>query len=89
APHGLALSRQGLPTYEANPDAARGGYVLQDASTGTPAVILIATGSEVRLAVAARELLEAEGTPTRVVSMPSVEWFEEQPRAYRDSVLPP
>ncbi|MYR43526.1 transketolase C-terminal domain-containing protein, partial [Streptomyces sp. SID5910] len=89
APHGLALSRQGLPVYEPNPDAARGGYVLAEASTGTPDVILIATGSEVRLAVAAREALEAEGTPARVVSMPSVEWFEEQPRAYRDSVLPP
>ncbi|CAL9372941.1 Transketolase [Streptomyces sp. enrichment culture] len=89
APHGLALSRQGLPTYEANPDAAKGGYVLRDASTGTPEVILIATGSEVQVAVAARELLEAGGTPARVVSMPSVEWFDEQPRAYRESVLPP
>jgi transketolase len=89
APHGLALSRQGLPTYEPNPDAARGGYVLEEASTGTPDVVLIATGSEVQLAVAAREALEAEGTPTRVVSMPSVEWFEEQPREYRESVLPP
>ncbi|MGZ3102584.1 transketolase [Streptomyces sp. H72] len=89
APHGLVLTRQGVPTYEPNPDAARGGYVLADASTGAPDVVLIATGSEVRLAVAAREALEAEGTATRVVSMPSVEWFEEQPRAYRESVLPP
>ncbi|MFC8069386.1 transketolase [Streptomyces sp. NPDC057293] len=89
APHGLALTRQGVPVYEPNPDAARGGYVLAEASTGTPDVVLIATGSEVRLAVAAREALEAEGTPTRVVSMPSVEWFEEQPRAYREGVLPP
>ncbi|MGW8065595.1 transketolase [Streptomyces ziwulingensis] len=89
APHGLALTRQGVPTYEPNPDAARGGYVLKDASTGAPDVVLIATGSEVRLAVAAREALEAEGTATRVVSMPSVEWFDEQPRAYRESVLPP
>jgi transketolase len=89
APHGFALSRQGLPTYPANPDAARGGYVLADAATGTPDVILIATGSEVQVAVAARELLEAAGTATRVVSMPSVEWFEEQPREYRESVLPP
>ncbi|KMS66806.1 transketolase, partial [Streptomyces leeuwenhoekii] len=89
APHGLALTRQGVPTYEPNPDAARGGYVLRDASTGAPDVVLIATGSEVQLAVAARELLEAEGTGTRVVSMPSVEWFEEQPREYRESVLPP
>ncbi|MBU6529561.1 transketolase [Streptomyces mayonensis] len=89
APHGLALTRQGVPVYEPNPDAARGGYVLADASAGDPDVVLIATGSEVQLAVAAREALEAEGTPTRVVSMPSVEWFEEQPREYRDSVLPP
>ncbi|MET8903418.1 transketolase [Streptomyces sp. NPDC004538] len=89
APHGLALTRQGVPVYEPNPDAARGGYVLAEASTGTPDVVLIATGSEVQLAVAAREALEAEGTPTRVVSMPSVEWFEEQPRAYREGVLPP
>ncbi|MFE9702519.1 transketolase [Streptomyces sp. NPDC005930] len=89
APHGLALTRQGVPTYAPNPDAARGGYVLAEASTGTPDVVLIATGSEVHLAVAAREALEAEGTATRVVSMPSVEWFEEQPPAYRESVLPP
>jgi transketolase len=89
APHGLALTRQGVPTYAPNPDAARGGYVLADSSTGTPDVVLIATGSEVQLAVAARERLEAEGIGTRVVSMPSVEWFEEQPREYRDSVLPP
>ncbi|MFI6334020.1 transketolase [Streptomyces sp. NPDC050535] len=89
APHGLALTRQGVPTYEANEDAAKGGYVLQDASDGTPDVILIATGSEVQLAVAARERLEAEGVGTRVVSMPSVEWFEEQSPEYRAQVLPP
>ncbi|MDQ0994066.1 transketolase [Streptomyces sp. V3I7] len=89
APHGLALSRQGLPTYPLDEDAAKGGYVLLDASTGTPDVLLIATGSEVQLAVAAREALEAEGIGTRVVSMPSVEWFEEQPREYRERVLPP
>ncbi|MFC8435724.1 transketolase [Streptomyces sp. NPDC057253] len=89
APHGLALTRQGVPTYAPNPDAAKGGYVLEDSSTGTPDVVLIATGSEVRLAVAAREQLEAEGVGTRVVSMPSVEWFEEQPREYRERVLPP
>ncbi|QEV20548.1 transketolase [Streptomyces alboniger] len=89
APHGLALTRQGVPTYEANELAAKGGYVLAEASTGTPDVVLIATGSEVHLAVEARERLEAEGVATRVVSMPSVEWFEEQPREYRDSVLPP
>ncbi|MDF3302080.1 transketolase [Streptomyces tropicalis] len=89
APHGLALSRQGLPVYAPNPDAARGGYVLLDSPTGTVDVVLIATGSEVRLAVAAREQLAAEGVGARVVSMPSVEWFEEQERTYRDDVLPP
>ncbi|RRQ84563.1 transketolase [Streptomyces griseofuscus] len=89
APHGLALTRQGVPVYAPNEDAAKGGYVLRESSTETPEVIIIATGSEVQLAVAARELLEAEGTGTRVVSMPSVEWFEEQPRAYRERVLPP
>ncbi|MCX4885093.1 MULTISPECIES: transketolase [unclassified Streptomyces] len=89
APHGLALTRQGVPTYAPNPDAAKGGYVLKESSTRTPDVVLIATGSEVRLAVAAREQLEAEGIGARVVSMPSVEWFEEQPREYREQVLPP
>ncbi|GHF74973.1 transketolase [Streptomyces thermodiastaticus] len=89
APHGLALTRQGVPTYAPNPDAARGGYVLRESSTPEPDVILIATGSEVQLAVAARELLEGEGVGTRVVSMPSVEWFEEQPQEYRENVLPP
>ncbi|WP_128434379.1 transketolase [Streptomyces cyaneus] len=88
APHGLALTRQGVPTLPVNADAAKGGYVLQDSSGETPEVILIATGSEVQLAVAARERLEADGIGTRVVSMPSVEWFEEQPREYRESVLP-
>ncbi|MGW0693909.1 transketolase [Streptomyces sp. NPDC002738] len=88
APHGLALTRQGVPTYEANPGTAKGGYILRDSSAGTPDVILIATGSEVQLVVAAREQLEAEGVGTRVVSMPSVEWFEEQSAEYRASVLP-
>ncbi|MFE9025327.1 transketolase [Streptomyces iakyrus] len=89
APHGLALTRQGVPTYEPDPDAARGGYVRFEAEGGVPQVILIATGSEVSVAAAARELLQGAGVPTRVVSMPSVEWFEEQPRSYRDAVLPP
>ncbi|MDQ0834790.1 transketolase [Streptomyces sp. B4I13] len=89
APHGLVLSRQGLPTYAPNPDAAKGGYVLRDSSSDVPDVVLVATGSEVRLAVDAREALRAEGIDARVVSMPSVEWFEEQPRAYRDQVLAP
>ncbi|MFI8366498.1 transketolase [Streptomyces sp. NPDC085466] len=89
APHGLALTRQGVPTYAPNEDAAKGGYVLFDAEGGSPQVVIIATGSEVHLAVEAREALQAEGVPTRVVSMPSVEWFEEQDQAYKDSVLPP
>ncbi|GAA2309392.1 transketolase [Streptomyces kunmingensis] len=88
APHGLALTRQGVPTYDANEDAAKGGYVLVEASKATPDLILIATGSEVQLAVEARETLEAEGIATRVVSMPSVEWFEEQEQSYKESVLP-
>ncbi|MFF9500321.1 transketolase [Streptomyces sp. NPDC014656] len=94
APHGLALTRQGVPTYAPNEDAAKGGYVLFDAEgpsgqNAEPQVVIIATGSEVHLAVEAREALQAEGVPTRVVSMPSVEWFEEQDQAYKDSVLPP
>ncbi|MEG3631222.1 transketolase [Streptomyces poriticola] len=88
-PHGLALTRQGVPTYEPNDDAARGGYVLFEADGGAAQVVLIATGSEVHVAVEARERLQAEGVPTRVVSMPCVEWFEEQDQGYRDSVLPP
>jgi transketolase len=89
APHGLALTRQGVPVYERNEDAARGGYVLQEAEGGPARVVLIGTGSEVQLAVAAREQLQAEGVPTRVVSMPCVEWFDQQDQEYRDSVLPP
>ncbi|MFC7909445.1 transketolase [Streptomyces nigra] len=94
APHGLALTRQGVPTYEANEDTVRGGYVMFDAEgpsgqSTEPEVVLIATGSEVHVAVEARERLQADGVPTRVVSMPSVEWFEEQDQGYRDSVLPP
>ncbi|MDQ8701697.1 transketolase [Streptomyces sp. LHD-70] len=88
-PHGLALTRQGVPTYERDEDAAKGGYVLFDAEGGKPEAVLIGTGSEVQLAVQAREQLQAAGVPTRVVSMPCVEWFEEQSQEYRDSVLPP
>ncbi|MET8975428.1 transketolase [Streptomyces sp. NPDC004539] len=88
APHGLALTRQGVPAYAPNPEAAKGGYVLEESSKATPDVVLIATGSEVQLAVGARALLEAEGIGARVVSMPSVEWFEEQSAEYRASVLP-
>jgi transketolase len=93
-PAGLALTRQKLPVYDRTKLAsaegtAKGGYVLADASDGRPEVILIATGSEVEIALAARETLEADGTPARVVSMPCVEWFEEQDDAYRQEVLPP
>ncbi|MGA5195110.1 transketolase [Streptomyces exfoliatus] len=94
APHGLALTRQGVPTYAPNEGTVKGGYVLFDAERPSgqntePEVVLIGTGSEVHLAVEAREQLQAAGVPTRVVSMPSVEWFEEQDQAYKDSVLPP
>ena len=93
-PAGLALTRQKVPTWDRSTfgsaeGTAKGGYVLADASNGRPEVILIATGSEVELAVEAREVLEGEGTPTRVVSMPSVEWFEDQDEAYKQQVLPP
>ena len=90
-PAALALTRQNLPVLEGTSyeGVSRGGYVLADASTGTPQVILIGTGSEVQLAVAARETLEADGIPTRVVSIPCLEWFDAQDQAYRDEVLPP
>ncbi|HEX8094039.1 transketolase [Jatrophihabitans sp.] len=90
-PAGLALSRQGLPVLDPAKvvDAGKGGYVLEEASEGMPTVILIATGSEVGLALEARERLEAEGTPTRVVSMPCIEWFRAQDRSYQQRVLPP
>ncbi|HEY9525127.1 MAG TPA: transketolase, partial [Thermopolyspora sp.] len=91
-PAALALTRQNLPTYAGTADpvkVAKGGYVLADAATGRPQVILIATGSEVQLAVEARDILEGEGIPTRVVSMPCVEWFHAQEAAYRQQVLPP
>ena len=90
-PAGLALTRQNVPTLDGtDPDAvARGGYVLQDASNGQPEVVIIGTGSEVQLAVEARTILESQGIPTRVVSMPCVEWFREQDSAYKQTVLPP
>jgi transketolase len=90
-PAGLALTRQGLPVLDPAKvvDANKGGYILEEASAPTPKVLLIATGSEVSLALTARERLEAEGTPTRVVSMPCLEWFHEQDLAYQQQVLPP
>jgi transketolase len=94
-PAGLILSRQNLPIFPRGVDGfattenvGKGAYVLIDAEGGEPDVILIGTGSEVQLAVAAREQLKAEGINARVVSMPSVEWFEQQTQAYRDEVLP-
>jgi transketolase len=88
-PAGIVLSRQNVPTFDRTIFApaeltGRGAYVMAD---GTD-VILIGTGSEVEIAVAARELLAAEGISARVVSMPSVEWFNEQDAAYREEVLP-
>ena len=94
-PVALALTRQSVPvlagTAERAADGtARGGYVLGDTEPGSPPdVLLIATGSEVQLAVAAAASLTAEGVNARVVSMPCLEWFDQQPREYRDSVLPP
>ena len=88
----LALSRQNLPllrVYDSSDNlSARGAYVLREASQDKPAVVLMASGSEVEIAVAARDLLEAEGTPTRVVSVPSMELFRDQKVAYRKQVLP-
>jgi transketolase len=89
-PAGLALTRQNLPILEGTSaeGVAKGGYVLADASDGAPQVIIMATGSEVQLAVEARTTLEGDGVPTRVVSMPCLDWFENQDEAYRESVLP-
>ena len=93
-PAGLLLSRQNLPVFDRTQfgsaeGTAQGGYVLAEASGGTPQVILMGTGSEVQIGVAAREALEADGVPTRVVSLPCWEWFADQDQAYKDEVLPP
>ncbi|MDO5738668.1 MAG: transketolase [Ornithinimicrobium sp.] len=93
-PTALALTRQNVPTFDrsvmgAAEGTARGGYVLAEAEGGEAEVILIGTGSEVALAVEARERLQGEGIPTRVVSLPCREWFEAQDQDYRDDVLPP
>ena len=90
----LVLSRQALPVfdrtqYAAANGVARGGYVLADAPSGRPDVLLLATGSEVALCLTAYERLQSEGIFARVVSLPSWEIFDEQPEEYRDSVLPP
>ena len=93
-PAALVLSRQALPTLDRSKYASasglrRGAYVLADAPGGSPQIILIASGSEVSLAVNAHEELVAQGIRSRVVSMPSWDIFDEQPADYRDSVLPP
>jgi transketolase len=93
-PAALVLTRQNLPTLDRNKYAPasgtqQGGYVLADAPGGKPQVILIGTGSEVSLCVAAYESLSAEGVKARVVSLPSWELFDAQPRTYREAVLPP
>jgi transketolase len=97
-PAGLILTRQNIPVFDrspAGPDGlasadgtARGGYVLAEAAGGSPEVIIIGTGSEVAIALDARRQLQEAGTPTRVVSMPCVEWFAEQDAAYQEQVLP-
>ncbi len=99
-PSGIALTRQNIPVLRRGEkdvtgvvlagaeNTLKGAYVLADASNGKPKLVLIATGSELQLAVAARLQLEAAGIATRVVSAPCVEWFEEQSDEYRESVLP-
>jgi transketolase len=90
-PVGLILTRQGLPVLDGTnaEGVAKGGYILGDNGGEEPDVVLIATGSEVQLAVEAQKLLATKDIVARVVSMPCVEWFESQPEDYRDSVLPP
>jgi transketolase len=99
-PAGIALSRQNLPVFERGEgdadgdtlasasNVSKGAYVLAEAPGGSPDVILMSSGSEVQLAVEAREVLKGEGINARVVSVPCQEWFEEQSAAYRESVLP-
>ncbi len=99
-PAGIVLTRQNIPVFERGEgdatgdvlasarNVAKGAYVLAEAQGGTPDVILIGTGSEVQLALAAREQLQAEGISARVVSAPSLEWFREQSAEYREAVLP-
>ncbi|MFP5346152.1 MAG: transketolase [Actinomycetes bacterium] len=100
-PAGICLTRQNVPTFERGDGEAsgdtfasaaavpRGGYILAEADGGEPDVLLLATGSEVQLAVQARETLAGEGIKARVVSLPCREWFDQQDDEYRDRVLPP
>nr|WP_276544889.1 transketolase [Brachybacterium muris] len=92
-PVGLILTRQAVPTFDRSEYAgaeglARGAYVMKEAEGGEPQLILLATGSEVQIAAEAQKQLESEGVPTRLVSVPSFEWFDAQDEAYRESVLP-
>ncbi len=88
-PTALALSRQNLPQLKgSSKDALKGAYILQDSEKKTPDAIIIATGSEVQLAVSAKEILKKEGIDVRVVSMPCADIFDEQPEEYREKVLP-
>ncbi len=99
-PAGIALTRQNIPVFNRGQQdetgtviagaelTSKGAYTLVDAKSKQPQVILIATGSEVQLAVAARKILEADGISTRVVSAPCLEWFEEQSDSYKEDVLP-
>jgi transketolase len=92
-PVALALTRQKLPIIDRTKHAAadglhRGAYVLAEAEGGTPEVVIIGTGSEVSVVLGARDLLQAKGVPTRVVSMPCWEFFSAQPSEYRESVIP-
>jgi transketolase len=98
-PAGFCLSRQNLPVLDRSPGradglasaegTARGGYILAEAAGGAPDVIIIATGSEVEIALAARDILQRDGIGARVVSMPCVEWFTGQDASYQEEVLPP
>jgi transketolase len=90
-PTALCLTRQNLPVLDPGSikDFDKGAYILAEASGGTPEVIIVATGSEVSVALAARERLEAQGHRVRVVSMPCREWFDRQDEGYRHKVLPP
>jgi transketolase len=90
-PKGLALTRQNLPVLEGTSadGVARGGYVLRrESGDDGPRLLIIATGSELQIAAEAHQVLEADGIPTRVVSMPCMEWFDAQDEEYRESVIP-
>jgi len=94
APSVMVLTRQNLPTldrsvYNAASGSEKGAYILKEAGSGTPDLILMATGSEVEIIVKAAEILEDKGVATRVVSMPCIDLFEEQTDSYKESILPP